>query len=772
MATLNLSSLTNTTADPSVLFNQYVNALSSIAFTAPPTRITALPTTPVANQIYLLGSGIPTPLTAGDVLVYINPASPTGYVTFTPANGAIVGAFIRQGSGSLIDWVASGAGAGITDGDKGDITVTSTGATWTIDPNTVTLSKLQTLPPATLIGRATAGVGNAESITIGSGLALTGTTLSVTGGGTSAVVASWQLKTANYTAVPGDKLRLDATASDIVITLPPTPSATGADILFQRLELGANKVLLRTGVNKINAGANQDAVFAPATTNLIEGVSYVNSTIGWLNQHNRLTFQAYSTPPTSSASVALTGVPSAYNTSLWVSGNSTSSNTANQITTLTNFNSNGVVKPVTAPTNLNTALLKVFDATVNANVMSQNSTNNGYLIVANKATPISWLAMVIINDYPDNPPGQCIFGSVNSFPWHPSGGTPMYINLGQTNLGQSSGQDNGQVYIDGSSTGIGGLAVVKPATWTIQYWDMADSLSPAFDYIGGRDRDDLYSTSYWRGKFAEIIVGTALLPVADRNRIEGYLAHKYQLTAKLPAGHPYKNSAPTPTPAPAPSTDPLFSMVKLLLNLNGDILDRSPTPKTFGLVNTLVNFSGSNPFGVGQSFFTSNASHIIGTSVSDFVIPANTDFCFEGFVQFTDPFGGSTGFRSPSKQHFFGLDSEAITLGYATSNSIGFFVNVNQASAFTLAAPTPTLNTWHFWQVQRTSGVIKGYFNEVEFGTATNNSAIGTSGQLRIASTDIAGDSVFAVHGNSSNVRLTVGAIRSTARPTAPFPTS
>ena len=104
---------------------------------------------------------------------------------------------------------------------------------------------------------------------------------------------SWQLKTANYTAIPGDKLRLDATASDIVITLPSTPSATDADILFQRLESGINKVLLRTGANKFNTQANQDGVFTPATINLIEGISYVNSTIGWLNQHNRLTFQAH-----------------------------------------------------------------------------------------------------------------------------------------------------------------------------------------------------------------------------------------------------------------------------------------------------------------------------------------------------------------------------------------------------------------------------------------------------------------------------------------------
>jgi hypothetical protein len=45
-------------------------------------------------------------------------------------------------------------------------------------------------------------------------------------------------------------------------------------------------------------------------------------------------------------------------------------------------------------------------------------------------------------------------------------------------------------------------------------------------------------------KFGEIIVASTLLSTDNRQRIEGYLAHKWGLTANLPAGHPYKTVPP------------------------------------------------------------------------------------------------------------------------------------------------------------------------------------------------------------------------------------
>jgi hypothetical protein len=56
-------------------------------------------------------------------------------------------------------------GGGISDGDKGDITVSGTGTVWTIDPATVTYAKIQNISASQrLLGRTTAGAGVAEEV--------------------------------------------------------------------------------------------------------------------------------------------------------------------------------------------------------------------------------------------------------------------------------------------------------------------------------------------------------------------------------------------------------------------------------------------------------------------------------------------------------------------------------------------------------------------------------------------------------------------------------
>jgi hypothetical protein len=81
--------------------------------------------------------------------------------------------------------VGGGGNFGIvTDGDKGDITVTSSGSIWTIDNDVVTYAKIQNVTTSSvLLGRATTGAGNIEEIILGSGLTMSGSTLSAAGGG-------------------------------------------------------------------------------------------------------------------------------------------------------------------------------------------------------------------------------------------------------------------------------------------------------------------------------------------------------------------------------------------------------------------------------------------------------------------------------------------------------------------------------------------------------------------------------------------------------------
>lgn len=53
------------------------------------------------------------------------------------------------------------------------------------------------------------------------------------------------------------------------------------------------------------------------------------------------------------------------------------------------------------------------------------------------------------------------------------------------------------------------------------------------------------SIFYLSGYIAELIISPAILSASNRERAQGYLAHKWGLTANLPAGHPYKSIPPT-----------------------------------------------------------------------------------------------------------------------------------------------------------------------------------------------------------------------------------
>jgi len=71
---------------------------------------------------------------------------------------------------------ASGVSGGLTDGDKGDVVVSSAGTVWTVDAKAVTLAKMADIASDRLIGRDTAGPGVPEALTVSGGLEFTGST--------------------------------------------------------------------------------------------------------------------------------------------------------------------------------------------------------------------------------------------------------------------------------------------------------------------------------------------------------------------------------------------------------------------------------------------------------------------------------------------------------------------------------------------------------------------------------------------------------------------
>lgn len=89
--------------------------------------------------------------------------SPSSAVLTTPEDGVLEyeGTHLYFTIGST-RYQIDQQGGSIGDGDKGDITVSSSGTVWTIDSGSVTLAKMANMATTSLIGRSTAGTGVPE----------------------------------------------------------------------------------------------------------------------------------------------------------------------------------------------------------------------------------------------------------------------------------------------------------------------------------------------------------------------------------------------------------------------------------------------------------------------------------------------------------------------------------------------------------------------------------------------------------------------------------
>lgn len=173
--------------------------------------------------------------------------------------------------------VSGGGGGGVSDGDKGDITVSGGGATWTIDSGVVTYAKLQDISATDrLLGRDTAAAGDAEELTVGGGIEFTGAggiqtsaftgDVTKTAGGTALTIANDAVSYAKLQNISVTQRALGRNtagagdAEEVTLTqlLDWIGSAAQGDILYrgasgwERLGAGTTGHFLKT----LGAGAN------------------------------------------------------------------------------------------------------------------------------------------------------------------------------------------------------------------------------------------------------------------------------------------------------------------------------------------------------------------------------------------------------------------------------------------------------------------------------------------------------------------------------------
>jgi len=181
------------------------------------------------------------------------------------------------------------------------------------------------------------------------------------------------------------------------------------------------------------------------------------------------------------------------------------------------------------------------NATINGlNVLTGNAVEGSAdMAVANADTVKSCFAVYDVSVEPSSPNKIMMFGNIDS------GGPEEFVRWDDTQTSfDGLGTNTGKYSLNGGSdsavaTGHSDTAVRTGANVI----EMVSTNSFALNRIMGRADLDVGPTQFY--KLGELLWFDTELSLDDKQKVEGYLAHKWGLVSQLPSTHPYRFSPPT-----------------------------------------------------------------------------------------------------------------------------------------------------------------------------------------------------------------------------------
>ena len=226
------------------------------------------------------------------------------------------------------------------------------------------------------------------------------------------------------------------------------------------------------------------------------------------------------------------------------------------------------------------------------------------------------------------------------------------------------------------------------------------------------------------------------------------------------------------------AVDSLWDKTVLLLPLSEDLQDVSKFHRPFAAYdNAGLSSAVGTPFGAGKACYFDGTGDYLRCPVTSADFNLGTgDFDLSAWIYIA----GDSAVNGSSQRNanILSLDNEsnASSLEFylgGDATTTGTYLSLwNGTTGFGRSpASTITKNVWHFIQAIRVSGTVTFYLDGTQVGTSGSyNVQFGSSSQyLHVGGRPITNYNDI-LNGYISNVRVTKGAARSAALPTAPFP--